>query len=286
LSESQNHHCAFCGETLIPYSVDQKETCTVKINRAEPRSYDNCVIVCRVCAGRSSSSNMSLLDFYHSGEWKNAIPLKTNSVEYPDTIQEIRRIVTELAPQYGINPDDIPIGGGFRYAPTDRATVIATNLVHKEHIREKKVAIRASSPGKPYKRCFLESQNHRCCYCGETMNTFFTRHPLFATWEHVKALRDNGNNMLANYAIACRTCNSLRDQLDLSADDYYEWVLNNREQLASIVLSELKRAAVFHSKHPKHHVSLLYRSDLYMVLEQHREARIVKYDNGTYLIER
>jgi hypothetical protein len=208
------------------------------------------------------------------------------SVEYPNTIREIHRIVAELAPQYGINPDDIPIGSGFKFAPTARAKIIATNLVHKEHVREKKVSKRNSPPGKSYKRCFLESQNHRCCYCGEIMNTFFTRHPLFATWEHVQELRNNGLNTVDNFAIACRTCNSTRDLLDLSAEDYYEWVITHRDELKSIVEKKMRDAAIFHSRHPKHLISTLYQSDLDAILETHRDARVVQLKHDTYLLER
>jgi 5-methylcytosine-specific restriction endonuclease McrA len=64
--------------------------------------------------------------------------------------------------------------------------------------------------GRDLKRCLLEAQNHRCCYCGRRMEERSVNRDEVATFEHVVPLGRGGPDHPANLVIACHGCNGDR----------------------------------------------------------------------------
>ncbi len=59
----------------------------------------------------------------------------------------------------------------------------------------------------------------------------FHSHPRYATWEHVIRAADGGTNYKDNVALACRICNNLRDTFGMSAEEFSEWALSNKDEI-------------------------------------------------------
>lgn len=277
LSESQNHRCAFCATDITPYSEGEDETCTVKIDRDEARSYLNCVVVCRKCAGASANSP-SLMTYYEVTRGA-AKPSRPQRAHDPEMISHILALVAELAPPE-CDVSAIKVNHGFGFAPRAKAEQIARNLIHTEVTRDKAVSNRNSTPKPGYKRCFLESQNHRCCYCGHRMETLVRCHPRYATWEHVVALRNGGTDALDNLVLACATCNHTRDHLDLSAEDFYAWVQVNRNAIEGKVTARLRQL----QRRKRFAVATLYQSDLDAVMERFPRASVSTLGSNSMLL--
>lgn len=71
-----------------------------------------------------------------------------------------------------------------------------------------------------------EAQNHRCCYCGERM-VFRANSPNQATIEHVQERKYGGSDGRENLVVCCLSCNQHRNDLRLSAEGYYRYVVEN-----------------------------------------------------------
>ncbi len=203
---------------MIAYSDDNDRACVIKIDKKLARTYSNTVVACVRCAGRASNVD-NLLDLQH--HILNPEPPKPQ-IKNPETIARIR----EFLDQEGYQDTHIP--KGYEHAPPAVAEHIARGIIRianrpKGHGKE-------HSKSRGYKRCWLESQNHRCCYCGIVMDNDPTS-PAFATWEHIQSLRDGGTNYKDNVVIACTTCNSLRDHFDMQAMEYYEWAVENIDEI-------------------------------------------------------
>ena len=239
LSESQNHRCAFCARSIDPYLLNN--VCAIRIEPSKSRSYRNCVAACFRCAGDMQGRNA--LEFYEARGWEKVSKIKPK-IQYPETKSLIAGFLVELAPEYNLSPDSIKVRGGHLYTPPEKAKNVAVSLLRAESLRATKIS-RVSAPGKGYKRCFLESQNHRCAYCGDRLETFLIEHPLFATWEHMIPARTQHPEAesFQNLIIACSACNSLRDKLDLEPMEYWEWLQNN-----SAVRNKLVSASLVPSK--------------------------------------
>jgi hypothetical protein len=59
-----------------------------------------------------------------------------------------------------------------------------------------------------FKERLAESQNWRCCHCGERLNEPFVQEN-FATLEHVVRFRDGGADDETNMAVAHKKCNEI-----------------------------------------------------------------------------
>ena len=53
----------------------------------------------------------------------------------------------------------------------------------------------------------------------------------YATWEHVVDLKHGGANSMKNIVMACVTCNTTRNILNMDAYVFAEWAKHNREEI-------------------------------------------------------
>lgn len=243
LIEMQGYRCACCPAEIkfIAYSTDPHRASIVVVNRDEAVSYDNSVLLCLRCAG-DQGNFPSLLDFYE--HLQTGAPKKVKpKVEYTDTISLIRENFLRLAAEAGveIEPDNIP--ENFRFAPPFAAPKIAEKIFENQLRARRAAENRARFPRPPKgmrfvltaqrRENFAERQNHRCCYCHEQMisgyEPRYDRHPRAATWEHVVERRNGGQDESFNLVIACSVCNNLRDVLNLTAYEFYDWAQQNKE---------------------------------------------------------
>jgi 5-methylcytosine-specific restriction endonuclease McrA len=58
----------------------------------------------------------------------------------------------------------------------------------------------------------FELQGRKCCYCGRFVYLDFHHGPQTATLEHLRRLKDGGDDHRDNLALACIRCNSMRGE--------------------------------------------------------------------------
>lgn len=263
ISESQNHRCAVCTRPITPYDLCEFEdsAATVKFDRSKNKTYDNSVAVCQRCAGEQGNYG-SLVEFYEAFVAGTAFHRKKRpATVYPETIPLVREILFRKTAEAGkLFSGHIPLG--FQFAPPEMAEKIAiklfTNILDGLNVRKRGTSKRnAFLVRQAYKRCFMESQNHRCCYCGIRLTTTFADDPDYATWEHVQNLRDEGSNRFDNLVIACSLCNATREALKLSAEAYFEWVVENRDDLEVSRARQRRAAERKRLTHPHKHERMM-----------------------------
>lgn len=175
---------------------------------------------------------MAYYEAFIAGETNK--PEKPQSI-YPETRVLIVAAINRMAAQDGVVLPPYEISEDFQHAPPATAEVIAERRyakLRRDMARPPKFKVGHHSQRKRYKRMFMEAQNHRCAYCGHGLEVENATGPNYATWEHVEARRgDKTRDRMSNLVISCHLCNALRDELKLSALDYYEWAISHREYL-------------------------------------------------------
>lgn len=228
LCEAQGHRCAICHRVVeaIDYSSSNARAQVVKIYR---ESYMNTIVLCSFCAG-GQANYPSLMAFYHAYITDTVYIARNKKVHKPDTIAAIKQYLEEYCP---VDMSWFSIPSSLAGAPIERVEHIARRIITKQMAKAENTGRPRSkyslSSTRGRKRKFMESQNNRCCYCGDQLLVDDPFNPSYATWEHVVSRADGGNNSSNNLVIACRFCNGHRASLGLDAVEYYYWVTANRE---------------------------------------------------------
>ena len=236
LFETQLGRCAGCACKFSEknYVDDPRRQSINKIDRSLPISYDNSILLCGDCSG-FYGNYASLGEFYEQHIVLGKRKQEKIQNLYLDTIPLINKFLIDLHKE---SKQDIQIftvssKSKYVYAPPENAEKIATSLfkqfVSRGNLGKTKKRNKMSS--KKNNKCgLLEAQNHRCCYC----HSIFQDHPespRYATFEHVIPRKNKGTNKWSNLVIACALCNSLRDHLNMSAEDFYDWVQKNPQKI-------------------------------------------------------
>jgi 5-methylcytosine-specific restriction endonuclease McrA len=237
LLEMQAYRCAVCHRPIhTDHHYDAPDWPSMsKVNRALTRSYENCVLLCNRCCGKSVL--YPTLMAYYEAYVTNSVP--SNSREYPineSVLLEIREQLTAA----GI-PEDREFPLDYGKAPRSSIPAIVRGILKKiAHEDFGKPAFRRRQNAKSAKwmndgnrRRFMEAQNHRCCYCGSRFDTEAksTQSARYPSWEHVDNASDGGTSRMMNLVIACLACNNLRSIKDMSAYAFADWVLHNRDEV-------------------------------------------------------
>lgn len=252
--EIQNNRCYACDKELShPYLFDDlARPCVVPIDRSKPKSRDNSVVVCGECGGTQGNypSLGAFIEAYRADPSITKKKPKTDSRVYPATVPLINKLMWERCP---VPFEELSEDSKFRFTPPmavekivagriEHAIIKANIAVRKDHIRE----LRNSGAfsfivlTRDRREMLSEQQNHRCCYCSIRMIDI-NRHPLSPTWEHVLAVKDGGADTWENLVIACSACNGLRNRLDLTALEYFDWVWSHLDEFREIIRFTVKK---------------------------------------------
>jgi 5-methylcytosine-specific restriction endonuclease McrA len=231
---------------------DPARPCVVPIDRSKRKALENSVVVCGACGGAQGNypSLAAFIEAYQADPSVNKKKQKTASRIYPATVPLINKMMRERCP---VPFEELSENSNFQFTPPSAVEKIVENRItqaviktevsaRKQHLRE----LRNSTPytfivlTRDKREMLSEQQNHRCCYCSTKMLDI-NRHPLSPTWEHVLAVKDGGGDTWENLVIACSACNGLRNSLDLSALDYFDWVWANLAEFREIIRVAVKK---------------------------------------------
>lgn len=245
--EIQRWKCLTCPRKVDWVNTDSKRpSALVKINKKEHVHEHNVAILCVKCAEYYSYEDnlISFCENYdHVREKSPAFKrkCKTHKIYYPLTNLFVRVEFFAKCLANGLSlKENFQFKKSYDTVPPSPANIANISDTHlANYVRDhQEDGSSRKSRGYTFKRSvkvrFLESQNHRCCYCGDRFDVNNPKHPDYATWEHVVERSKGGTNSVTNMVLACSFCNNRRDILRLSAEDYYQWAIKNKNLLIKL----------------------------------------------------
>lgn len=235
LSEAQNHRCCYCGIKMVFEANHHNSVVIEKIIASEnANDWFNLVASCYSCNNRRNGKDA--LEYYawikQNGRMR-AIPT-TSDVD--STLQEkIKNLVKERLSLRGV-PFVLTgiIKGTEKVIDSIEkmeelvSTLVLINIKKYQSTSGRIVhhKRRWRSNTKLRKR-LVNEQNHRCCYCGISVQCDHPDNHDYATIEHVIERSHGGSDKWENLVICCYVCNAHRSEVQLTAHDYYKYVKEN-----------------------------------------------------------
>lgn len=238
LVEQQGGACLCCGapihadrqnrRELFRRDSGDRDAGVLPTDPSLPRTKENGYAACNLCVG-AWDGKMSLEELRAYVRTPKVKKEKT-LVENPATIPAIEAELAKLIDK------KIYVPKAYRFAPLDKAPNIARSLANRELARQQSRyphhAAGAAKVGKAMRQRLLGEQNFRCAYDGYLMNIHVPNidgadGPRTATVEHVIQQADGGSNDYDNLVMACKICNNYRASLQMSAEEFAEFIQQN-----------------------------------------------------------
>jgi len=234
LSEAQNNRCCYCGHIIV-YEPDHHNSATIeRVDPNIPKQWDNLVAACYTCNNKRNGNNAY---YYHNRIQAMGRPSKI--IAQRDVDQNLQEHIRTLIKEQ-LEPLNIPYiltglvpGAEKAYKDTEKfkylIDALVTKNIEKYKYKSKKdyssiSSRRWRSVSKSIRIKLSEAQNHRCCYCGCSVQFDKPKKDDYATIEHVIEKSKGGSNTIDNFTIACPICNSHRSDSGFDAEDYYLYI--------------------------------------------------------------